>query len=124
MKVLPAPVWGRTPSRELAILRQPLSQFYGEKIRYALLGLAIPPGLTMLFTLAGASLPFAVPVVASVGLSAVMFFLPDYNVRDDARRARAEFTRALTAYIDLVALERNNGIGVRQAGPARASEFL
>ena len=35
-----------------------------------------------------------------------MFFLPDYNARDDAKKARAEFTRALGAYIDLVALER------------------
>ncbi len=44
-----------------------------------------------------------------------MFFLPNYNAVDDARKARLEFTRALGAYIDLVALERNNGSGVRQA---------
>ena len=35
MKALPAGVWGRTPSRELAILRKPLSRFYGEKILFA-----------------------------------------------------------------------------------------
>ena len=121
MRVLPARTWGRTPAAELAILRKPVSRFYGEKLTYAAVGLAIAPGLTMLFTLAGASLPFAVPVVASVGLCAVMFFLPDYNVRDDARKARAEFTRALTAYIDLVALERNNGSGPRQAMEAAAA---
>ena len=121
MKVLPAPVWGRTPTRELAILRQPVSQFYGEKIRYALLGLAIPPLLTALFTLLGADLPFVIPVVATVGFAAVMFFLPDYNVRDDAKRARAEFSRALGAYIDLVALERLNGSGPRQAMEAAAA---
>ena len=44
-----------------------------------------------------------------------MFFLPNYNAVDDARKARLEFARALGSYIDLVALERNNGSGVRQA---------
>ena len=44
-----------------------------------------------------------------------MFFLPDYNVRDDAKKARAEFARALGAYIDLVALER----ATRQRRPGR-----
>ena len=44
-----------------------------------------------------------------------MFFLPNYNAVDDAKKARLEFARALGAYIDLVALERNNGSGVRQA---------
>ncbi len=44
--------------------------------------------------------------LASVGLAVVMFFLPNYNAVDDAHKARLEFTRALGAYIDLVALER------------------
>ena len=55
------------------------------------------------------------PVVATLALGVGMFFLPDYNVRDDAKKARAEFARALAAYIDLVALERNSGSGPRQA---------
>ena len=121
MKVLPTGVWGRTPTRELAILRKPLSRFYGEKIMFALLGLAIPPLLTGFFTLLGATLPFVIPVIATLGFAAVMFFLPDYNVRDDAKKARAEFSRALGAYIDLVALERNNGSGPRQAMEAAAA---
>ena len=50
-----------------------------------------------------------------------MFLLPDYNARDDAKTARAEFARALGAYIDLVALERHNGAGPRQAMEAAAA---
>ena len=121
IKTLPAGMWARTPTRELAILRKPLSRFYGEKILYALLGLVIPPLLTMLFNTFDAGLPLYVPVFASIALAAVMFLLPDYNARDDARRARAEFSRALGAYIDLVALERHNGAGPRQAMEAAAS---
>jgi Flp pilus assembly protein TadB len=50
-----------------------------------------------------------------------MFFIPNYNALDEAKEARLEFARALGAYIDLVALERNNGIGVRQAMEAAAA---
>ncbi|WP_270888894.1 hypothetical protein [Pedococcus sp. 5OH_020] len=115
MKTLPAGAWGTTPVQELAILRIPVSRYYGEKIMFALLGLAIPPLLTTFFTLLGARLPIFIPAVATLGLATVMFFLPNYNVRDDAKKARAEFSRGLGAYIDFVALERNSGAGPRQA---------
>ena len=115
MRVLPPGMWVRTPIRELALLRIPIARFYADKLVFACLGLLIAPLLTVFFTLLGLSLPVAVPFVASLGLAAVMFFVPNYNAIDDARKARLEFTRALGAYIDLVALERNNGSGVRQA---------
>ncbi|MFC8501033.1 type II secretion system F family protein [Pedococcus sp. NPDC057267] len=115
MKTLPAGAWGTIPVKELAILRMPISRYYGEKIMFALLGLAIPPLMTTFFTLLGARLPIFIPAVATLGLATVMFFLPNYNVRDDAKRARAEFSRALGAYIDFVALERYSGSGPRQA---------
>ncbi|KGN41025.1 type II secretion system F family protein [Knoellia aerolata] len=121
MRVLPPALWGRTPTRELAILRTPVSRFYGEKVSFALLGLAIPPLLTVLFNVLGAGLPFYVPLAGSLALAAVLFMVPDHNARDDAKKARAEFTRALGAYIDLVALERHNGSGPRQAMEAAAA---
>ncbi len=115
MRALPPAMWVRTPTRELALLRIPLARFYGDKLTFALLGLAIPPLLSWFFGLLGLGFPIAIPAVASLGLAGVMFFLPNYNAVDEARQARLEFTRALGAYIDLVALERNNGSGVRQA---------
>ena len=115
IKSLPPTMWVRTPTRELALLRIPLAQFYGDKLVFAFLGLFIPPLLAFLFGLIGLGFPFAIPAVASLGLAVAMFFLPNYNAIDDAREARVEFSRALGAYIDLVALERNNGSGVRQA---------
>ncbi|MFD1826773.1 MULTISPECIES: type II secretion system F family protein [Mumia] len=120
IRVLPPGVWVRTPTRELALLRIPLARFYGDKITMALTGLVLPPLLAVFFAQIGIGLPFAIPAIASVGLAVVMFFLPNYNAVDDARKARLEFARALGAYIDLVALERNNGSGVRQAMEAAA----
>ena len=111
---------GRTPHRELALLRISLARFYGEKLVFAGLGLVLVPLLGLFFELIGLGLPIAIPFLATIVLAAVMFFLPNYNAIDDAKRARIEFQRALGAYIDLVALERNSGSGARQAMEASA----
>ncbi len=115
MRAIPVESWSKPPVRQLAILRMTPARFYGEKAMFALVGLAAPPVLSVLFTLVGLPVPFVVPVFASVALAGAMFFLPDYNVHDDAKKARLEFARALTAYVDLVALERAAGSGPRQA---------
>ena len=120
IKALPPAMWVRTPSRELALLRIPLARFYGDKLTSAFLGLLIPPVLACFFQLIGLGFPVAIPAAASLALAVVMFFLPNYNAIDDAKKTRLEFTRALGAYIDLVALERLNGSGVRQAMEAAA----
>ena len=44
LRVLPPGLWVRTPTRELALLRISVAQFYGEKLTFAGLGLLIPPG--------------------------------------------------------------------------------
>ncbi len=114
LRVLPAGVWVRTPTHELALLRKPLVRFYGEKVLFALVPPVAVPLLAWLISLS-VPLPGTVPVVATLACSVVMWFLPNYNAIDDAKRARADFNRALGAYIDMVALERNSGSGPRQA---------
>lgn len=115
MRVLPASVWGPVPSRDLALLRVSLARFYGEKLVFAVAGLFIPPLLSSLLTMLGWRMPVLIPVGGTIGFAVGMFFLPNYNVRDDAKKARVAFARALGAYTDLVALERNAGSGPRQA---------
>ena len=53
-KTLPAGMWARTPTRELAILRKPLSRFYGRRSSTPCSGCVIPPLLTVLFNTFGA----------------------------------------------------------------------
>lgn len=115
MKRLPDGIWGKVPTRELALLRVSHSRFYGEKILYALMGMLVPPLFTLFFNAMNLGLPLFIPVLGSVVGAGAGFFLPDYNVRDEAKAARIEFSRALGAYIDFVALERNAGAGPRQA---------
>ena len=115
MKVLPASIWGVTPTRELAILQISTARFYGEKVIFALMGLLMPVLITGFFGLIGLSLPFVIPTFGSLALAAIMWFLPNLNAHDDAKKARVEFSRALGAYIELVALERKSGSASRKA---------
>lgn len=121
MRTLPLDSLGAPPYRELALLRIPVHRYYGEKVLYALVGIVIPFALVALLGILGMSFPIFFAILGAVALGGVMFFLPDYNARDDAAKARKEFGRALASYIDLVALERNSGSGPRQAMEVAAS---
>lgn len=115
LKSLPASAWTSIPTRELRLLQIPTARYHGEKVFYAIGGLVLGPLATAFLTLLGWAFPVVIPVVGSLALAVAGFFLPDYNVRDDAKKARREFVRALASYIDLVALERASGSGPRQA---------
>lgn len=112
---LPAAIWGSTPDRDLAILQRTRTSFYGSKILAATIGLLIGPLLTITAMALGVDIPFAIPVAGSLGLGAVMWLAPSAEVKDKARRARAEFSYALGAFVEMVALERLSGSGVPQA---------
>ena len=121
MRTLPLDSLGAPPYRELALMRIPVHRFYGEKVVFALLGAFIPVMLLTVLSFFGFGLPWIITPLASAGGAVGLFFLPDYNVKDDAKAARKEFGRALASYIDLVALERNSGSGPRQAMEVAAS---
>ena len=111
LRAVPALALTRPRTEDLAILRITLARFYGEKVLFALIGLCLPALLTAILSLGGLRPPLVVPVIASLALAGALFFVPDVNVRDDAKKARREFGRALGAYIDLVALETGLGFG-------------
>ena len=111
----PASMWAKTPTRELSLLQIPVHRFYGQKVAYAVAGLLAAPALTLVFDLIGLRLPLVIPVAGTLAATAVMFVLPDIDIRAAAKRRRVEFSRALSAYIDLVALEKIGGSGSRQA---------
>lgn len=115
LRHLPPALWKMAPLRDLEILRKSVSLFYGEKALVALIGLVTVPALTWVLSFAGLRLPIAIPVGATLAIAAGLWFLPDLDVRHRAGEARAEFGRALGAYIELVAMERQSGSGARQA---------
>ncbi|MGD8200923.1 type II secretion system F family protein [Ornithinimicrobium sp. W1679] len=117
---LPAAVWGRVAPADLAVLGITPARFCGEKLLYAFIGLLAGPVLSWA-AMFSFSIPVYVPVVATLALAGVLWWIPTYNVAGDARAARVEFARALGAFVDLVALEMASGSGPRQAMEAAAA---
>lgn len=116
MRVFPAQAWVGTPTRDLVVLRKPVAQFYGEKIVYALAGLVAGPVVAFVVSLWGfIDVGISFPIIGSLAAAAGMFFLPNYNAIDDAKKYRAEFTKALIPYYEFVATERLQGSGTSQA---------
>ncbi|MFJ5129822.1 type II secretion system F family protein [Streptomyces sp. NPDC088555] len=107
----------RIPARNLALIGQGPGQFMLKKTAFAALGLLCPVIATIPWILAGVSLPFYLPAAVGLVVALLLFVTPDLAVRDQAKRAREEFTHALSAYLDLVALKR-----AADAGPAEALE--
>jgi len=103
------------PTRELLLLRTPVPRFLGQKVLLALVGLLFPTVFTVAVGAAGLHLPILLPTFGGLLLAAVLFLLPDLEVRRRAAAARQEFARAICAYLDLTALERTAGAGATQA---------
>jgi hypothetical protein len=120
MRTLPSSIWGRPPGRELDLLGIPVDSFYGQKVSYALLLAVLPPVVTQTWSLAGLQVPVTVPLLASLGLAALGWVLPDLQVRSNAHAARVEFTRSVAAFVDMLAMARMAGEGANTAVTAAA----
>ena len=103
----------RIPSRNLALLGQSPGRFLLTKVALAGAGLLLPPLATIPLVLLGLS-AFIPPVVGLI-CAAVLWIGPDLAVRDNAKRAREEFSHAMAAYLDLVALKRAGNTAAEQA---------
>lgn len=107
--------------QELRVLGTSTNEWFGEKAVWALLGLLSPALfyiVTCLPALAGGGaplLPVQLPLIAGPVIGALAWFVPDVQLKGRVRAARLEFSRAIAAYIEFVALERRAGIGPAQA---------
>jgi len=103
------------PVKDLALVDMTPAAFLARKIAYFLVGLVIPSVVGYCAILLGVNIPWLVPACGSLVTATVGFLLPDLSVRTKAARARAEFTRTLACFVDLVALERSCGSGTKQS---------
>lgn len=105
----------KVPATDLAVLRIQPTTWVGQKILLGLVGLALPAVAGALLTVLGTGLSLTIPAATSLLLALLLFFLPDLSVRRRAGVARREFVRDLNAYMELAALARAAGAGVRLA---------
>ena len=116
-------------ARDLALLGETPAALAARKTGYALLGLAFPPVLLAAVALLGIVPPLVVPVAVSLLLAAVLFWVPDADLRRRAQTERDAMRLAVCAYLELVALERAGDAGTvqaleRAAGVADAPGFV
>lgn len=100
-----------TPTRELQLVGKSPRWYWGEKSSAALVGLTAPIFLGTLNLLLGAPIPAAAPLALSLGAAAWFWVMPDAQVKKQAATARADFSRAAVAYLQLMCINRSAGDG-------------
>jgi tight adherence protein C len=108
-------------ARDLAITERSIEALAARRVLTAVAGFCVLPALALAIAPAGLRLP-AVALFVGIPVFAVGgFFLPEVAVRAEAERRRREFRRALSCYLDLVAMSLSGGRGAPQALPEAAA---
>lgn len=90
---------------QLVLKGRSIGDFFAEKLLLATTGLVLPL-LVALLRLALGEAPSPLPLLWSILGGVVGFMLPDLTLRRQARDTRSDAAEALTAFFDLVTLER------------------
>lgn len=90
------------------------------KCSYGLLGLLLPSVMTLVMLSVGVTPPLSLPAIGGLTLGALFFWVPDLSVVQAAERRRHELRRALSCYLDLVAMSLAGGRGIPEALPTCA----
>ena len=78
-------------------------------------GLALPQLTMLMLQFAGMHVGITIPLVVSLGLGILFFFVPDLTVRSEANDRRDSFRHALSSFLDLVVISLAGGAGVESA---------
>ena len=111
---IPERSWLRVPTTDLRLIGMSTDKYYYDKVLLALLGL-LAPFMLGLFAQALGFLPFYVVGAAGLPLAIWLWFSVDSDIRSKANDARAEFTRAVAVYLEMVAAERKRGATAARA---------
>lgn len=105
---LPSSKFFVIPQKDLALIGITPTKFIFNKAACAAMGFAFGI-LGGLYSEMLGLLPFAIPAVASLGLAALGWFIPDSILRQRAADARLEFVRCVSVFYQMVANERRSG---------------
>jgi Flp pilus assembly protein TadB len=100
---------------DLAITDRDEDLLIGRQVLTGLAGFLALPVLALALTPVGLRLPAGALLIGCPLLAAGAAFLPHLQLRQDAETRRAEFRRALSCYLDLVAMSMAGGRGAPQA---------
>lgn len=123
-KILAGRSWAKAPESDLDLLGIPTQRYWAQKVLMSLVGFLVFTAVGVLLSLLNAPLPFVVPFGFSLVLAAVLWFAPDFVVRDEAKERREEFAYATVSYLRLVAIRRlgREGVVSAMSGGSRISD--
>lgn len=101
--------------RDLAVTGMSSSRYATEQVRCAALALSIPTGVYLVLAFGGVSLPIPLVVVSSLFFGVCGLQIPRMTLAHKARRARHDFRRSLSSYLDLVSIMLSGGAGIETA---------
>ena len=107
-------IWPRV-RRDLAVLGRSTERHLAEKVTLAIVGLVLVPACVALLTLAGTTLPLALPLWGALVCAVAGFVLPDLGIHAEAEARRRDFRHALGSFLDLVVIALAGGGGVETA---------
>lgn len=105
---------------QLVLKGRSIGDFFAEKLLLGTTGLVLPL-LVALLRLALGEAPSPLPLLWSILGAVVGFMLPDLTLRRQARDTRSDAAEALTAFFDLVTLERLANLSGTQSLHAAAA---
>lgn len=109
--------FNRIPDVELELIGETRTRVLLIRVGFALAGALFLPVLGLILIISGMPLPVVIPAGLSLAGAALGWMIPPQLVRTQAAEARRVFRRALCAYFDMVALERQ-----ADRGPVEALE--
>lgn len=96
-------------AQDMALVGKEPHLLLGEKIVMALVFLVAPLVLSTGMAALGTVLPFAIPIIGSLALAVVGWFVPDLIVQSQSTELREEFAQAASIYLDLISIARISG---------------
>ncbi|WP_030272917.1 type II secretion system F family protein [Streptomyces sp. NRRL B-24484] len=100
---------------DLSLLGRSFESFMATKILVGLLGLVFGPAVFVALWAAGFASSLTLPLWLALVFAALFFFLPDIEVRGDAKKARTDFVHVLGSFTTLVANSLSGGRGLPEA---------
>ncbi|WP_117209907.1 type II secretion system F family protein [Allorhizocola rhizosphaerae] len=111
----PKPVPVRASSADFEILGRSREKHMFHVILGGVVSLLIPPMVSLLLVIFGMSLPWSIPLLATLAAGVGGAALVHFDLKARAKAARAEFVRALCTYTALTAHQVHSGHGAVEA---------
>ncbi|WP_433176099.1 type II secretion system F family protein [Actinoallomurus sp. CA-150999] len=105
----------RSARADLALLDRSFEAFLATKFLLSAAAIVFIPILVGWFAVLGMRVAVAVPVWVGLLFALIFFLLPDLKLRQEAAARRRDFRHAVSAFLDLVAMNLAGGRGVPEA---------